>query len=145
MKEDMPKLFDVEVEDSDEIKASKFISKLQKKGFVGKNKVYLKNYINADIGIAFSHIKTNYKKYVCEGGWPEEKFEDLIYVIAKNRRMLIPNVFLQYGTLYDDGKLVREIAIERKKYEKSKEVTNEEEQALLDYIKEHGGGKFDES
>ncbi len=141
----MPGLFELNIEDPDEVKASKFISKLQSKSFVGKNMVYLQNYINADIGIAFGHIKQNYKTYVIKGGWSEEKFEDIIYLIAKDRQMLIPNVFLRYGTKYDEGKLKKEVAMERRKYENStvkikteKEVSSEE-QELLDYIAKHGG------
>lgn len=139
MKDKMPKLFDVNIEDKDEVKSSKFISNLQKKGFVGKNEIYLKNYIDANIGIAFSHIKQSYKKYVCEGGWSEKKFQDIIYLIAKDRKMLIPSVFLNYGSRYDDGKLTREVAIENKKYEETPEGKSSDEQDLLDYIAKHGG------
>lgn len=138
----MPTLFDVNIEHPDEVKASKFISKLQSKGFIGKNEVYLKNYINADMGIAFGHMKTNYKTYVIKGGWSERKFEDIIYLIAKDRQMLIPNVFLRYGAKYDDGKLSKEINLERRKYEaknSTKKEISSEEQELLDYIAKHGG------
>lgn len=145
MSKKMPGLFELNIEHPDEVKASKFVSKLQEKGFVGKNMVYLKNYINADIGIAFGHIKQNYKTYVIKGGWSERKFEDIIYVIAKDRQMLIPNVFLRYGTKYDDGKLSREVNLERRKYEaaevKTEKEISSEEQELLDYIAKHGGGK----
>lgn len=139
----MPSLFEINVETKDEVKASEFISKLQSKGFVGRNKIYLQNYINADMAIAFSHIKTNYIRYVCDGGWSEEKFEDIIYIIAKNRKMLIPNVFLRYGAEYDDGKLSREINMERRKYEDKFDKSDEEE--LLAYIAKHGGRWYDES
>ncbi|HHT97933.1 MAG TPA: hypothetical protein GXZ90_08590 [Clostridiales bacterium] len=137
----MPTLFKVNIEDKDEVKASKFISNLQKKGFIGTNKIYLKNYINADIGIALSHIKNNYKKYVCEGGWTEKKFEEIIYIIVKYRQMLIPVVFLRYGSKYDNGELVKEIELEKKKYSKINKDSNKnnEEQELLDYIAKHGG------
>lgn len=140
-KDNMPTLFDVNIEDPDEVKASKFISNLQSKGFIGKNKVYLENYINAEIAIAFSHIKLNYKTYVCKGKWTEKKFEDIIYVIAKDRQMLIPNVFLRYGSKYDDGKLTREVNLERRKYEETitEKDMSSEEQELLDYIAKHGG------
>lgn len=145
MKNKMPALFNLDIEHPDEIKASKFISKLQSKGFVGKNKVYLQNYINADIGIAFNHIKQNYKTYVIKGGWSERKFEDIIYVIAKDRQMLIPNVFLRYGTKYDEGKLSREVNLERRKYEETKKENksnvSDEEKELLEYIAKHGGGR----
>lgn len=140
--DDMPKLFEVNLPDKEEDKASKFISKLQKDGFVGKNKVYLSNYINADIGIAFSHIKDSYKRYVCEGNWSEEKFEDIIYVIANDRKMLIPNVFLRYGTMYDNGELGQRINLIKKKNKESlssSSNTSKEEQELLDYIEKHGG------
>jgi len=140
----MPMLFDVNIEDKEEIKASKFVSKLQKKAFVSNNEIYLKNYIDADIGIAFSHIKNNYKKYVCQAGWSEEKFEDVIYIIAKHRKMLIPSVFLNYGSKYDDGKLTKEIQMEKRKYVMKEESQkthsiSKEEQELLDYISKHGG------
>lgn len=139
----MPTLFDVKIEDPNEVKATKFISMLQAKGFIGINTIYLTNYINADIAIAFGHIKNNYKTYVIKGKWSERKFEDIVYLIAKDRQMLIPNVFLRYGIKYDEGKLAREINLERRKYEKSsvktvKEVSSEE-QELLDYIAENGG------
>lgn len=144
-KQQMPSLFSVELEDPEEVKSTKFISKLQSMGFVGKNMVYLQNYINADIAIAFSHIKQNYKTYVLKGKWSEKKFEEIIFLIAKNRKMLIPNSFLQYGTKYDEGKLEREISIERKKYEeksgsqKDPNQISKEEQELLDYIARNGG------
>lgn len=131
----IPALFEVVIEDKDEVKATKFLSGLQQKGFIGKNKIYLENYINADMAIAFAHIKQNYKKYVIEGGWSEEKFEDIIIIIAKNRRMLIPSVFLDYGTKYDTGKLSREIAMEKLKYEKKPTTAKDEDEELLEYIK----------
>lgn len=149
MKKDkkMPTLFNVEIEDKDEIKASKFIGKI-KDDFIDNNEIYLKNYIDADVGIAFKHIKDCYKKYVCEAGWDEEKFEGIIYVIAKHRKMLIPSVFLNYGMRYDDGKLTKEIELEKKKYNLNRQRKEElhkedkkskEEQELLDYIAKHGG------
>jgi len=139
----MPKLFDVEIEDKDEVKASKFIGRIQKE-FIDNNEVYLKNYINADIGIAFAHIKTNYKKYVLEAGWSEQKFTEIIYILAKHRKMLIPSVFLSYGSKYDEGKLTKEIQAEKKKYsinqsKKESKAVSDEEQELLDYIAKHGG------
>jgi len=85
---------------------------------------------------------------VCEAGWDEEKFEGIIYVIAKHRKMLIPSVFLNYGMRYDDGKLTKEIELEKKKYnlnrQRKEELQKEdkkskEEQELLDYIAKHGG------
>lgn len=140
-KKNMPTLFDVNIEDPEEIKASKFIFNLTSNGFIENNKVFLENYINADMAIAFSHIKKNYKTYVCKGKWTEKKFQDIIYVIAKDRQMLIPNVFLRYGAKYDDGKLSREVNLERKKYEKhsTEKSVSAEEQELLDYIAKHGG------
>ena len=147
--ERMPMLFNVEIEDKDEIKSSKFVGRI-KDDFIDNNEVYLKNYIDADIGIAFKHIKDCYKKYVCEANWEEEKFEGVIYIIAKHRKMLIPSVFLNYGMKYDDGKLTKEIQLEKKKYElnrqrkeeKEKEnKKNKEEQELLEYISKHGGVK----
>ena len=137
----MPTLFEMNIAKTDEDKASEFVSKLQSKGFVGVNKIYLQNYINADISIAFSHIKTNYIRYVCKGKWSEDKFRDIIYVIAGNRQMLIPNVFLRYGIQYDDGDLAREISVEQRKYEhnKSDVSISEEEDELLRYIAENGG------
>lgn len=143
-KNKMPTLFNVEIEDKDEIRASKFIGRIQN-DFIDNNMVYLNNYIDADIGIAFAHIKNCYKKYVCEAGWEEEKFEGIIYIIAKYRKMLIPSVFLNYGAKYDDGKLTKEINLEKRKYnlnkttEKKSKTVSQEEQELLDYIAEHGG------
>lgn len=139
-KNNMPKLFDVTIIDKDEVKASKFIVKLQEKGFIGANKIYLENYINAEIGIAFSHIKLNYKNYVIQSNWPEEKFEDIINIIAKDRKMLIPSVFLSYGAKYDSGKLTREIRQERLKYEmKNNPDDTSDEDELLEYIRNNGG------
>lgn len=145
----MNKLFDVQIEDKDEIKAQKFIGKF-KDDFIDNNEVYLKNYIDADIAVAFAHIKNAYKKYVIKAGWDEEKFESIVFIIAKHRKMLIPSVFLNYGTKYDDGKLTQEIKLERKKYNMNKETKKEtkdttkknvskEEQELLDYIANNGG------
>ena len=138
-------LFYVVIEDKDEIKAKNFISKF-KDDFIDNNEVYISNYINADIGIAFSHIKNAYKKYVIEAKWDEDKFLGVIYIIAKHRRMLIPSVFLNYGAKYDDGKLTQEINMEKRKYNMTKEkVENKkrsvssEEQELLDYIANNGG------
>lgn len=141
----MPKLFDVEIVDKDEMKAQKFIGRF-KDYFIDNNEIYLKNYIDADIGIALSHIKTAYKKYVISGEWPEEKFEGVVYIIAKHRQMLIPSVFLRYGSRYDDGKLTQEIKMEMQKYninktkkENKEKDISKEEQELLDYIAKHGG------
>lgn len=133
-----PMLFEIEIEDKDETNASNFIYRLTRKNFIALNDVYLKNYINASLPIALSHIKISYKMYVSNGGWDEEKFEDVLFVIAKRRSMLIPNVFLKIGTLYDDGKLTKEVELERRKYETTEEV-NTDEQELLDYIAKHGG------
>lgn len=133
-----PMLFEVEIEDKEEKKAANFLYRLNQKGFIEINDVYLKNYINADLTIAFSHIKTSYKQYVSEGKWDEEKFEDILLVIAKRRNMLIPAVFLKLGTQYDDGKLTKEIEFEKRKY-KEKEEVNTDEEELLAYIAKHGG------
>lgn len=138
MKKNMPQLFQVDIVSPDEQKSTEFISKLQKMGFIGKNKVYLSNYINADLSIALSHIKQNYKRYVLNGTWDEEKFLSIVLLIASERRMLIPNVFLTLGTQYDDGKLTQKIAMERRKYEEPDKVSSEDE--LLEYIRKHGGG-----
>lgn len=142
----MPKLFEVKIVDKDEVKSTEFIAMLQEKGFIDHNEIYFNNYINADIGIVFSHIKNCYKQYVIEGNWTEDKFEDVIYIIAKHRKMLIPNVFLKYGIMHDEGKLTKEAQMERKRYTgriiKDKNKDNEvskEEQELLDYIAKHGG------
>lgn len=137
-KNKMPTLFEFNIEDKDEVKSSQFIGKLQKKGFIGVNKIYLQNYINADMAIAFAHIKQNYKDYVCQGGWPEDKFEEIIYIIARDRQMLIPTVFLRYGSKYDDGKLTKDIELEKRKYETKQKITDDEKE-LLEYIAKHGG------
>lgn len=138
----MNSLFDVEIVAPDDRKAGEFLNKLKEKGFIGKNKIYLENYINSDISIAFGHIKNAYKNYVCKGSWSEEKFEDIIYLIAKNRKMLIPNSFIFYGAKYDEGKLKNEVNIERRKYNQNVKTENnisKEEQELLDYIAKNGG------
>lgn len=150
-KNKMPGLFNLNIEPPEEVKATKFISHLQKIGFVDINKIYLQNYINADIAIAFAHIKNCYKTYVHKGTWSEQKFEDIILLVAKNKKMLIPNVFLQYGVKYDEGKLSKEISIERRKYEQFSQkpktqpqeqgALSKEEQELLDYIAKNGGGR----
>lgn len=143
----MNSLFDVEIIPPEERKASEFISKLKEKGFIGKNKIYLQNYINSDIGIALGHIKSAYKNYVCNGKWSEQKFEDIVLLIARDRKMLVPNTFIYYGTKYDDGKLNSEVSLERRKYELKPVDTisgqepkvSKEEQELLDYIAKNGG------
>ena len=148
----MPKLFEVNIVDKDEVKSTKFISMLHDHDFVGVNKGYLTNYINADLSIALAHIKNGYKKYVIDGGWPEEKYEGVIYVIVRHRQMLIPSVILKYGMKYDEGKLTKEIKIEKQKYNKAKQKLNnkenkisQEEQELLDYIAQNKiEGELDE-
>lgn len=144
--DDMPKLFEVEIKDKDEEKATKFISKLHDMDFVGVNKAYLENYIDSEISIALSHIRNAYKSHVCEGSWSEEKFQGVMYIIIRHRQMLIPAVFLKYGMRYDDGLLTKEINLEKRKYgqavasnTKSEESISKEEQELLDYIAKHGG------
>lgn len=141
------RLFDLDIPSNDEEKATAYIAWLQKQDYVGVNMTYLTNYINADLSIALSHIRERYMSYVLKGEWTEEKFTDVLMVISRDRRMLTANTFLQYGMKYDEGKLKREVAIERRKYiplDKQKEETNEneiskEEQELLDYIAKHGG------
>lgn len=136
-------LFEVNIE-TKESKSTKFISKLQNKGFIGKNEIYLKNYIDADIAIALSHIKTNYEKYVCKGAWDEEKFEGILFVLIQERKMLSSGAFMKYGILYDEGKLRNKIAVEQKKYkvyeaQDTNQDISKEEQELLDYIAQNGG------
>lgn len=138
MKDDMPTLFKLDIEDKDEVTAERFLYNLNQKNFIEINKVYLENYINSDMTINFAHIKNSYKEYVLKGSWSEEKFEEVLYIIAKRREMMVPNIFLKYGTRYDDGKLTKEIELEKRKYE-NKKVANNEEQELLDYIAKHGG------
>lgn len=148
------RLFDLDIPSNDEEKATAYISWLQEQDYVGVNMSYLTNYINADLSIALSHIRERYMAYVLKGEWTEEKFTDVLMVISRDRRMLVANTFLQYGVKYDEGKLKREVAIERRKYvplskqQKDKKETNanndkneisEEEQELLDYIAKHGG------
>lgn len=91
--------------DNTETQASDFISRLQSSGFINRNKSYLSNYINADMGIAFAHIKNAYVKYVIEGGWSEEKFESVLYAIIDKNNMLVPNAFFKVGIQYDKGKV----------------------------------------
>lgn len=144
----MPMLFDIPVTKTDEEKATEYLSKLQKMNFVGVNMIYLTNYIDGDLSIALGHIKDGYKRYVLSGNWSEQKFTDIVLVIARERKMMIPVVFLQYGMKYDEGKLSREINLEKKKYNGYTETTakkekkasvSKEEQELLDYIAKNGG------
>lgn len=143
------RLFDLDIPSNDEEKATAYIAKLQENDYVGVNMAYLTNYINADLSIALSHIRERYMAYVLKGKWSEEKFTDVLLVISRDRKMLIPNSFMQYGVKYDEGKLKREVAIEKRKYiplseqnnkkeEKENEVSDDE-QELLDYIAKHGG------
>ena len=138
MSKEMPTLFKLEIEDKDETTAERFIYDLNQKDFIKLNEIYLTNYINADMKITFAHIKLSYKRYVIEGGWSEEKFEEILYVIAKRREMMVPKTFLKFGSLYDDGKLTKEIELERRKYE-NKIIVNDDEKELLEYIAKHGG------
>lgn len=96
--------------------AENFISKLQSMGFVSINKLYLENYINADISIAFSHIKSHHKNYVGKNSWSEDKFFDVILVAIRRRMMLTTNTFLKLGLQYDEGKLTQDVRVERQKY-----------------------------
>lgn len=141
-KNNMPGLFSLNIEDPEEVKCTKFLNKIRDDGFILAHKVYLENYINADIAIALAHIKNCYKTYVCRGKWSEEKFEGIMLIIARNRQMMTPTSFLKHGTKYDEGKLSRDITIERKKLEGALSKQNEksDEQELLDYIAKHGGG-----
>lgn len=157
-KNKMPMLFDVEIkavkdvkeetEENEETKASKFIGKI-KDDFIDNNEVYLKNYIDADLGIAFSHIKNSYKKYVLKSGWEETKFTGVLMILAKHRKMLTPTAFLNYGIKYDEGKLNKEIKAEKLKYNMTRQQLadkrstpqdiSKEEQELLEYIANNGG------
>ena len=153
MKKEMPKLFNIDIPMTDEERASKFISKLQEMDFVGVNMVYLTNYIDADLSIGLGHIKDGYKRYVATNKWSEEKYLHIVLMIARNREMMIPVVFMKYGIKYDEGKLAREVNLELQKYEKAKKALEEkkeskgeekneiskEEQELLDYIARNGG------
>jgi hypothetical protein len=96
--------------------AEQYISKLQADGFITKNKAYLANYINSDVGIAFSHIKTAYKQYVISGGWTDKKFSAVIDEIMLRRVFFNAKSFLSIGIDYDSGKLknASQIADERK-------------------------------
>lgn len=168
MTKKMSPLFEIPKVKTEDDYATEFIGKLQKMEFVAVNMVYLVNYIDADISIALSHIKEGYKKYVSTNKWSEEKYLHVVLVIARDRQMMIPGVFLKYGAKYDEGKLKREVSSELMKHSQavkkaeesnedskresnsedsivfsqeseSKREISKEEQELLDYIAQNGG------
>lgn len=113
----------LERKESDSEKASRFVSALQSKGFVSKHKTYLENYVNADISIAFSHIKQAYQTYVLNGRWAEDKFETVMNAIMSSGEMLVPKAFMKYGMRYDKGKLN---SFKEEQYESSHEKSIQE-------------------
>lgn len=98
-----------EVKKTKEAESSSFLFGLTQDDFIETNKVYLMNYINADISIALSHIKNSYKKYVLEGGWSQDKYETVLEEIISKRWMLSSSSFMKLGVRFDEGKLHRKI------------------------------------
>lgn len=86
-------------------KGTEYLSNIQEQKFVDKNRKYLENYINSDLGIAFSHIKTSYMNYVINGLWTREKFDTVLQAIIDKYWMLTNRSFMTLGKQYDEGKL----------------------------------------
>lgn len=92
-----------------EMKAEEYLSGIMSNGFIDKHKLYLENYINSDLSIALSHIKSAYKTYVAEGSWSDNKFDKVIEELIQRRWMLTTKSFMNLGIDFDQGKLVKSI------------------------------------
>lgn len=101
------------IKKSPETLASEYIAKLQMNHFVMKNKVYLSNYIDNNIGIALGHIKNAYKKYVCEKKWPEKKFNEVIKDIIKRNKIISEKEIIETGKQFDEGSIVSDFQNEK--------------------------------
>lgn len=120
----MNRLFQVNVNIIPEVEAKKFIKKLQAVGFIRKNKTYIYNYMNKKdtikshngVAIAFSHIKKCYVEFVIQKGWSERKYADITFIIVKDEKPFLSNVYSDYGNDYDNKRLNDEILRERDKY-----------------------------
>lgn len=88
-----------------EMKSEKFMSDLQENGFIEAHKHYFSNYINADFGVALSHVKRAYDKYVLDGKWDSTKFTVVLEEIIKKRLVMTTSRFIDYGQQYDQGLL----------------------------------------
>lgn len=112
----MKPLFNIGNLYTSEIEKNNFIRKIKKNGIIWRNESYVNNYINASAGIMINHIKSNYDKFVIDGGWEEEKFENITFIIIRFKRMLSVKNYLRYGKVYDEGKLTEITREERYKY-----------------------------
>jgi len=132
-----------EVKPSMTSKSSKFLASLADTEFAYINKEFLANYINKDSRIAYAHIKSSHETYVGSEGWSNRKFADMTYLLVRDKKLFSKKNYSEYGRMFTDLNKV-DILTERAKYEKAavsklKEVENEENQELLDYIAAHGG------
>lgn len=91
---------------STDVLASEYIAKLQMNHFVSRNKVYLLNYINNNIGIALGHIKNAYKKYVCSQKWTETKFDTVLKDIIKRKKIISEKELDETGIKFDSGAIM---------------------------------------
>lgn len=94
-----------EVKKTTKMLADEYLSGIISNGFIGKNEVYLSNYINADISIALAHVKNTYTTYVLNGKWSLEKYDTVLKEAISRRWFLSNTTFLKLGTLFDEGKL----------------------------------------
>lgn len=101
----MAPLEPVKKQDEKEVKATKYMADLNRRGFIGHNELYLRNYVNSDLGIALAHIRQNYIKYVIEGHWSEDKFNTAIAAIISKYQLLTAGNFMRAGRDFDLGKL----------------------------------------
>lgn len=118
----MNRLFEVDVEVSQEQKSKIFLKKLQGIGFISKNKNHLSRYLSKDLkindktGIALSHIKKEYINLVLNGSWSERKYVDITFLLAKDRKLFIKTIYCQYGEKYNNRELNDAVLAERAKY-----------------------------
>lgn len=99
-----------EVVKTPDMLADEYLSTIMSNGFVGKHKIYLENYINADMAIALSHIKNSYKTYVIDGNWSKDKYETVLEAVIAKRWFLSTTSFLKLGIQFDEGKLIPQIS-----------------------------------
>lgn len=102
---------------STDSRLSNFMSKLDETGFTSENLAYLDNYMNKNKGVAFSHIKSSYKRYVIGEGWSERKFTDITYLLVNDKSLFSSKFYANYSPLYETKLTEVDILTERSKYE----------------------------
>ena len=102
-----------------EVEAKKFLKKLTLVGFVGKNKNFLSKYMNKNednTGVALSHIKANYFKFVIKEGWTERKYADITFIIARKKQLFSKENYSTYGEKYENREIDNYVITERSEY-----------------------------